>query len=383
MLIALEKSDLVKRLVFTKIPQNYLLEYNEIRKENNYKRLLIVGIAFFVVQLIVLIQNSLDPFTSDLNIMRRYFVFYFIAIGLNLILLLLIYVIKRINIKANKFLSLLLVVHIFVLHFWAMGVAIADQFQGEDIVVYYLSMFIFAIIINVSVVELAAVLISLNVLFISLLPVYNSFVNGQNNLLMDSFVFIFFSLIIRYYLSDLLIKDYNQSKRLVEINNQLEYLSYYDSLSDLNNRRKWEDDYNEMYLKCFDEQKALSVVLLDIDYFKQYNDFYGHVKGDGIIKSVGDALKTIYSSYSSNIGRYGGDEFIVSIKDISERENLELIKKLQEFVTSLDIEHIESKVSNRLSVSVGSYYLIPDIINGQWDFVAQADKNLYFQKENR
>lgn len=373
----------MKRVIFTKIPPSYLSEFNKMRKGDNYKRLLIIGIAFFLVQLMVLIQNITDPFTSDFNIMKRYFLFYFAAIALNFIILILMYVINKKYTRDNKILSLLLVAHMFVIHFWAMGVAIADQFQGEDIVVYYLSMFILAILINVSIVELGIVLISLNLLLILLLPLYSDFISGQDTTFMDSSILIFFSLTIRYYLNDLTIKNFVQTKKLVEVNNQLEYLSYYDSLSNLYNRRKWEENYNEMYLRCFDDKKVLSVILLDIDYFKQYNDNYGHVKGDEVIKVVSDSLKTIYNGYLCNIGRYGGDEFIVSLEGISKSENSKLIKKLKESISSLEIENRESKVSDMLSISVGCFFDLPENVNGQWDFVSKADENLYYQKENR
>lgn len=373
----------MKKMIFAQLPEMYKSEFDDNLKLSNYKRLLILGITFFVIQIIALVDNIVDPFSDNMAIMSRYYKFYIVALVLNVIITFILIISHKKHKVDKKYFTLLLVIYMYTLHFWAMGVAIADQFQGEDIVVYYLSMFFIAILVNISVYELGTLLISFHILLYSLSPYISKYSDGDTSYILVGVQFIVFSLMIRYILRELNIKNYLQTKKLREINNKLEYLSYYDSLSNLYNRRKWEEHYNEMYLRCFDNSKSISVVILDIDYFKQYNDSYGHVKGDDIIRVVSDSLIKVYSESSNNIGRYGGDEYVVSIEDISENENYKLIKELKAHIASLNIENKESETSNILSVSVGSFYGVPESIDGQWDFVAKADKNLYFQKEDR
>lgn len=365
------------------MPRMYREEFDAKRKADNYKKLMILGIAMFVIQIFAVVQNILEPFTDNSDIMNRYFGFYFVMIVLNIIVLLLMTILKKSGRDTTKYFTVVMIIHIALINIWGMGVAIADQFQRQDVVVYYLTMIFLGILINVSALELGTLLILVYLLLVSLSPVYGQYFETHNQVLLTSLQFILFSVVIRYYLEKLTSKNFIQHKKLIETNDELERLSYFDSLSGLYNRRKWEDKYVEMYKQSYSTKSNLTVILFDIDYFKQYNDYYGHVKGDNIIKVFSEVLLEATKSLECNTGRYGGDEFIMSIIGVSESQVFKLIKDIKETIKGKQIENVESKLNGIMTISAGSYYGVPDTMDKLWDFVVKADKNLYFQKDNR
>lgn len=155
-------------------------------------------------------------------------------------------------------------------------------------------------------------------------------------------------------------------------------ISFIDHMTGLNNR-KYLNYYLNVKRKKI-EGKVVSIILIDIDYFKQYNDFYGHVKGDKAIKEVADTVKEC-SKNSSIVIRYGGEEMVVLTFDILLDEELKMIKRIQETVEHKAIEHKCSDVSRNLTVSMGVYrteYVGQNI----YTLIDKADIALYRAKNH-
>lgn len=371
------------KVLMNRMHKAYQVEFDRKRKADNYKKLMILGIAMFVIQIFALIQNILEPFTDNPVVINRYYGFYVVMIIVNLMLLITMFVFNKKDLYTSKYFTLVMILHIATINIWGMGVAIADQFQGQDVVVYYLTMIFLAILINVSALELGGLLIIIYLIFAVISPFYSNYIVSQVQVLLTSAQFIMFSVIIRYYLERLTSRNFIQHKKLIEVNDKLERLSYFDSLSGLYNRRKWEETYVEMYKHCYETKSNLTVILFDIDYFKKYNDYYGHVKGDSIIKVFSEVLLESVASLECNTGRYGGDEFIMSIEGVSENQVFKLIKEIKNKMIDKKIENIESKLNGLVTISAGSYYGVPENVNEVWDCVVKADNNLYLQKDNR
>lgn len=168
----------------------------------------------------------------------------------------------------------------------------------------------------------------------------------------------------------------NSIKELV-IN--LEEKSKTDELTGIGNRRKlYEclDSFNRKELKS-----SLSVVFMDIDYFKKYNDGYGHLRGDIALKKVASILKEVCLSRDILVSRYGGEEFVIIYPDCSEKDVLDLVKEIQESIKAADLEHLYSPVSNNITLSIGvAITNNPDIdVN---DVLLKADEAVYKSKES-
>lgn len=157
---------------------------------------------------------------------------------------------------------------------------------------------------------------------------------------------------------------------------ELEALTLYDSLTNLANRTL----LNECVSKKFEEEKQAEklygVEILDIDYFKQYNDFYGHLEGNRCIEEVAAVLKEAESDRVF-CGRYGGDEFVVLYSDMTLEEIEKTVKQIQEKIRSRAIPHEKCACGEIVSVSQGVFVRVPQEENREWDFSAAADTFLW------
>ncbi|MGX8850800.1 diguanylate cyclase [Amedibacillus sp. YH-ame10] len=174
------------------------------------------------------------------------------------------------------------------------------------------------------------------------------------------------------------------SKAMLEIktirkeNKQLENLSHIDELTQLYNR--WHMSKMQANI-VIDKNVFIGFVILDVDYFKEYNDFYGHLKGDEALKSVADVLK-FYEREGIYASRYGGDEFLVMFKNYKDEEIIDYIMNVQAELHKRAIPHEKSRCSSLLSLSIGcSNARITDkeMIKS---LLESADKALYQAKES-
>ncbi|KLE04101.1 diguanylate cyclase response regulator [Arcobacter lacus] len=162
----------------------------------------------------------------------------------------------------------------------------------------------------------------------------------------------------------------------------LEQLSMYDGLTNIRNRRFFDEAFETTFLEIKRENKNLAVMMIDIDFFKPYNDNYGHGKGDEALKKVAFALQSTIKRPTDLVARYGGEEFVILLKDI-DKPGLETVaKNLLEAVRDLKITHDFSKVANFITVSIGiSYYNTNKDIT-KLELLMKSDETLYKVKNS-
>ncbi|MDB3083281.1 GGDEF domain-containing protein [Clostridioides difficile] len=173
-------------------------------------------------------------------------------------------------------------------------------------------------------------------------------------------------------------------KALVDNNKKLENDILKDGLTQLYNRR-----YLEEQLDSFNgtREKNMVAILVDIDYFKSYNDNYGHLAGDKVITKVTDIIRNVFIDITEHIIRYGGEEILIlvdSIKsvDIEEIDNIELyIKRVFKLLEFEGIEHMYSKVKNYITISAGVSIKRCRSRKDAEVLIEDADKNLYKSKK--
>lgn len=171
------------------------------------------------------------------------------------------------------------------------------------------------------------------------------------------------------------------SKKLESANKKLETASITDALTNLFNRRYFNLVYNRELTRCIREEKSMSFMMLDIDFFKGYNDSYGHLQGDTALKAVANVMKETLQRPGDYIFRLGGEEFGILISDIDEAQAYNMAERLRLNVESLQIEHKASEISTFLSVSIGTVMLLPDQNIDPEHIIQKADENLYRAKE--
>lgn len=168
---------------------------------------------------------------------------------------------------------------------------------------------------------------------------------------------------------------------LEKVNLELRNLSNIDGLSSLYNRRYFDEILQEEWYKHGMENKPLSLLICDIDFFKKYNDFYGHLAGDICIKSVAKTIKK--SCGPKDIpARYGGEEFVIIMKDTDQERAKEIGERLRRNVFDLKIPHEASLNNHCVTMSIGLSTLYPDTKVNEKILLELADQALYDSKEN-
>ena len=167
---------------------------------------------------------------------------------------------------------------------------------------------------------------------------------------------------------------------LESINKKLVYLSENDGLTNIPNRRKFDSVINEEWNKAKANKTPISIILFDIDCFKQYNDNYGHTHGDNCLISVSNELsKSLVRSYFA--ARYGGDEFIILLPDTSIEEAVSYGENFRQNIEKLSLPHMFSMISNVVTITLGASSVIPTNDITVIDLIRQADMALYEAKK--
>ena len=165
---------------------------------------------------------------------------------------------------------------------------------------------------------------------------------------------------------------------LQEANAELERLGRTDGLTGLENRRSWEQRLRAEYKRDARSGQPCSLVMFDIDHFKQVNDSYGHQVGDEVIRRIADTLRAVARD-SDIAGRYGGEEFAVILPDTDADGALRFAERLRTAVAALDIEHEDGVL--HCSVSLGVALLEPTVA-GPEQWLERADQALYRSKHD-
>lgn len=173
----------------------------------------------------------------------------------------------------------------------------------------------------------------------------------------------------------------NEKRREVEqANEQLVEKSETDALTHLANRFRLSDYSEEAFERVLASGRSFAVEILDIDYFKEYNDNYGHQAGDDCIVMIAEELKKMQDDRIF-CARYGGDEFIVIYEGMTEEQVFASAESLRERILDRRMEHAYSKALPVVTVSQGICFDTPNGNNRSWDFLHAADKMLYHVKK--
>ena len=168
-------------------------------------------------------------------------------------------------------------------------------------------------------------------------------------------------------------------KRSAEINEKLEMIANHDALTGLLNRRFLETSLSELWKYPIKVPTQAVVFMVDIDNFKNYNDTYGHPKGDVCLRSMANVLKQLFVGYEGDVIRYGGEEFIAVIFSVDQQEAKVLGKKICNMAEG---EAIPNGIGGVVTVSVGGCYVETTLNTSLNECIDIADNALYQAKKN-
>ncbi|MBE9198117.1 MULTISPECIES: PleD family two-component system response regulator [unclassified Nodularia (in: cyanobacteria)] len=170
-------------------------------------------------------------------------------------------------------------------------------------------------------------------------------------------------------------------KQLEAANQALQHLANIDGLTGLANRRRFDDYLNTQWINSAQEKSALSLILCDVDFFKLYNDQYGHPAGDICIREVGNTLNYTAQNHQVLVARYGGEEFAVIMPYTDAAAAFYVATSMQAAVTNLQIAHSDSTISPYVTISMGVATITPTWESSAADLVMAADQALYQAKK--
>ena len=170
-------------------------------------------------------------------------------------------------------------------------------------------------------------------------------------------------------------------KELELANSALEKIALIDGLTQIANRRCFDDTLAKEWQRLKRIDQPISLLLGDIDYFKKFNDHYGHQAGDDCLQQVGKALAGSGLRAADLAARYGGEEFVLLLPDVSSEGALKVAERVLDAIRTLQIPHQASEVSNTVSISIGAATLIPTDQQQPAALIALADEALYRAKE--
>lgn len=171
------------------------------------------------------------------------------------------------------------------------------------------------------------------------------------------------------------------AKELYDSNLRLKELTEIDELTQIYNRRTMNRYLADEWKRMFIEQKPLSVIMADIDYFKQYNDNYGHGQGDKCLIEVAKLLQNILEPLSGIVARLGGEEFAIILPDTSSTAAMIIAKKIQNALLLQSIPHQGSAISSQLTMSLGVATIVPIKDQDEDRLLKLADDALYKAKD--
>jgi diguanylate cyclase (GGDEF)-like protein/PAS domain S-box-containing protein len=163
-------------------------------------------------------------------------------------------------------------------------------------------------------------------------------------------------------------------------NHELERLATLDGLTQVANRRRFDEYLHQEWNRLAREQKSLSLILCDIDYFKHYNDTHGHLAGDRCLIQVAQAVNTAVERSTDMVARYGGEEFAVVLPNTSISGAEYIARKIQSAIQQCRIPHTVANLGNYLTVSLGLASMVPSAQSVAEDLVLAADTALYQAK---
>jgi diguanylate cyclase (GGDEF)-like protein len=168
---------------------------------------------------------------------------------------------------------------------------------------------------------------------------------------------------------------------LLGLQAELQDLSFKDALTGLSNRRRFDHVLEREWADARSNRQPLSLVMIDIDYFKQYNDLYGHLQGDSCLKMVADLLFAASKRSRDFLARFGGEEFALVLPDTDAEAARKVAWRCRDAIARARIPHAGSAIGENLTISLGVDTMIPGDGDESKLFLAIADRRLYLAKQ--
>ncbi len=175
------------------------------------------------------------------------------------------------------------------------------------------------------------------------------------------------------------VKTHVQLKKQMKL---FENMAFLDGLTGIANRRQFDQELEKEWRRMMRQNAPLSLLLMDIDYFKKFNDHYGHAAGDDCLRLVAQTVARIIKRPGDLVARYGGEEFAIILPNTNESGAYAVAEAMRFAVDRLKLTHVTSLVTDHVTISLGLTSDIPERQANLQDFVNRADHALYQAKSS-
>jgi diguanylate cyclase (GGDEF)-like protein len=169
-------------------------------------------------------------------------------------------------------------------------------------------------------------------------------------------------------------------RELKVLNSKLQKISEMDGLTNIPNRRCFDRNFDSIWKNALRRQEKVSLLLVDIDFFKEFNDYCGHLEGDKVLYKIAKTIEKSLKRSTDVVARYGGDEFVVLLPNTDRVGALTVAENIKEQAAALKIPHPQSKIYKVITLSIGVSTLRPTKEMKKNQLLEQADKALYQSK---
>lgn len=385
------------------IPGEHKEEFKRELVEVNLLRGKVLGATLIIVELIVIAYSiASSPNTIMSKPKSYYYIMYIVMILVMTVILLLINSLSKKVQRNIKILNGFTYGGVAFVVSWNMVITLLDQMSSGTLLSYFIALVGASVIIYMRPRAILIIYASIQMCFMVLLPMFQK--NGVSPF--GAYINTTIAAIVSCFLGYIIYKnkavDFSQRKIIEQKNKQLEelnrklrqsnktldYMSKTDGLTGIYNRRMFNNISQCFWSKCRSNNLSLTTIMMDIDYFKEYNDNYGHQAGDECLMKLVDTISNTMKQYSdkeqSILARYGGEEFILLVCNLTCEKSYELSESIRTNVEKLNIERKHREVADHITLSLGVYCGSPitDVSSNIAEYVGNADKALYTAKKS-
>lgn len=283
-----------------------------------------------------------------------------------------------------------------------MIITLLDQTSSGTLLSYFIALVGTSVIIYMNPKALIIMFSSIQICFMVLLPIYIPQGQSSFGAYINTTIAVLISCFLGYIIYKNKAVDFSQRKTiehkniqleelndiLINSNKTLDYLSKTDGLTGIYNRRMFNNISQCFWSKCKNMDLSLAAIMMDIDFFKEYNDNFGHQAGDECLIKLVDTISNTLKQYSNQndsiLARYGGEEFVLLVCNLTCEKTYELSEKIRKNVENLCIKRKYNVVADHITLSLGVYCSCPsnDSSKDITEYVGNADKALYSAKKS-
>lgn len=386
------------RFLFPSISSENKNELNEGINQVNIVRGKYTASAFIVIEILILVISCIIKGTNVLQKPSVYYLVLYLIMLLGMILYLMIF--KRLDkniLKYHKEINFFGAVFALFILLCSACISLLDQHSSGQITVYTVAIIAVAVTPIYKPITLLCIYTGVQAAFLILMTYFQKSGEIIYSNYINSTAFVIISWVIscmRYrkqieeFINKKLLKKKSDellrlNNELKEINRKLDVLSQTDALTNVYNRLGFDKRIKEDWERCKHGGMPLTLIIIDIDYFKKINDNFGHQAGDDCIRQVAAILSANVNESFDFVARYGGDEFAVLLTNKSREKAAELAEQLRKRVELMSDPFSRSFVLRHITISLGVCSVIPTDAVGINEFIRIADNALYQAKKNR